>query len=968
MSKIQDFVIAYNAGAQAKLDDYIARQNQYKTARAAAIALTLPKLVAWPPDKSVVTIGQLFKYVYPDPDGGKEILPSTGNGVSVNPEYFDVIKELKDTTTGAGPLYQTLHSTYRAIYGIEEMNDKKPFDGQKWFDRFMFDTLQSGIREKNKVFATFEGFQDHLYKITKLFSSNYYGDSSDINLYTTEEKLYDAFIEAGYDYKLPVPSASAIVSNTTGTQSGTQSVLLDKLYITVKDPKSDADKKITGTITFDEDQGKIKAKTQLEGLPTPWTNPINKRTIDGKYTFYDTDYLPYTREIVADYAIYGVQSFVDYAYGFPITLQYTDKVPDVIPPVIETQSATASGTQSATQSTTTASVTGTQSTFDATGIKVTLRKKSGPGELIGEVDKLIKNGFVDFSGIQFDTPGDYVISVITDSNLIENGEVTITVLPEDEVIAQDKSRGGDKEPAKVEGTRPIIAQITKPTIVLKPIEFDTTKNNSYDKEIATGLGLTPFVWYNGYQINERDIKSLDLWYEGLVPNARLTFADSIGFMKKEGFPLDDTKFEIFINSGSKNLKSIHLKFKLTSFNENKNSSYTVVGTLDLKDFYKIRFNAYQGTSFEVLKQISTELSLGFNSNITNTSDSMTWRNIGKLKKEFINEIIKHSYISDTSYVLGYIDYYYCFNYVDIEKEWLRDITHDVGLASTGVNHLNEPSTRDKVERLQLTNDKSMDSTPFHFSSYRLINQSTNISVKKGHFTVSKAYDKKKKQFVVFDVHSQTSDGSKTIILKGAPGDSSELKENYRTNYGGKIDTENTHIHYLYSEAQNQVNLDNLVRIAVDLELPYANFNLYKFMKIQLNFINQKNTPTTQEVSESRLTGEWIIIDIAYKWTKGSLKQTVKAVKKELGKTQEEIKKDAVTNEQAKQPETNTQNNENPAVPQTEQPIMSTAIPPNSVYKVGEIYLVQNNSGKQFKLVITEVLENGKEVKATIKNI
>jgi hypothetical protein len=616
----------------------------------------------------------------------------------------------------------------------------------------------------------------------------------------------------------------------------------------------------------------------------------------------------------------------------------------------------------------TGAVSETKSTFDTTGIKVSLRKKDGPGELIGELDKVIKNGFVDFSGIQFDAPGDYVISVVTDSDLIDNGEITIKVLPEDEVIAQDKSRGGDKEPIKVEGTRPIIAQITKPTIVLKPIEFDTTKNNSYDKEIAVGLGLTPFVWYNGYQINERDIKSLDLWYEGLVPNARIVFADSIGFMKKEGFPLDDTKFEIFLNSGSKNLKSIHLKFKLTSFHENKNSSYEVVGTLDLKDFYKIRFAAYQGTSFEVLKQISTELSLGFNSNITNTNDSMTWRNIGKVPKNFVNEIIQHSYISDTSYVLGYIDYYYCFNYVDIEKEWLRDISKDVGLASTGTNHLNEPGVRDQVEKLQLSNDKSMQGSPFHFSSYRLNNQSTKISVNKGQFTVSKAYDKKKKQFVVFDVHSQTSDGSKTIILKGAPGDSSDLKENFRTNYGGKIDTENTHIHYLYSEAQNQVNLDNLVRISVDLELPHANFNLYKFMKIQLNFINQKNTATTPEISASRLTGEWIIIDIGYKWTKGSLKQTVKAVKKELGKTQEEIKKDAVTNEQAKQPESNTQNNENPTVPQQEQPIMSSALPPNSVYKVGEIYLVQNASGKIFKLVITEVLENGKEVKTTIKNI
>ena len=945
MSKIQDFVIAYNAAAQLKLDTYIAKQNQYKTTRATAISTSLIKTVSWPSENSVVTIGDLFKYVYPDTEGGKEILPSSGNI-----EYSEVLKELKDTTTGAGPLYTILHSTYRSIYGIEDMNSKKPFDGQKWFDRFMFDVLQS-IKEKNKTYNTFSEFDDEFDDLTSSFRKNYYSSSDDINLFTTNEKLYDAFIEAGYNYKLPIPSASSI--------SGTQSTI-DKLYISVKDPKSDNDTKITGTINFSEDGSKIKANVKLEGLPGPWTNPLSKKNINGIYANYETNYLPFTKEVVADYAIYGVQSFIEYVYGFSLTLQYVNKIPDIISPQ--------STTQSGTQSTENTSVVGTQSTFDASGVKVMLRKKSGPGELIGEVEKMITNGLVDFAGIQFDTPGDYVLSIITDSNLIENGEVMLTVYPEDEIVAQDKSRGGDKEPTKVEGTRPIIAQITKPTIVIKPIEFDTTKNNSYDKEIAFGLGLTPFVWYNGYQISERDIKSLDLWYEGLVPNARLVFADSIGFMKKEGFPLDDTKFEIFLNSGSKNLKSIHLKFKLTSFNENKNSSYQVIGTLDLKDFYKIRFNAYQGTSFDILKQISTELSLGFNSNITNTDDSMTWRNIGKLPKDFINEIIQHSYISDTSYVLGYIDYYYCFNYVDIEKEWLRDISNDVGLASTGTNHLNEPSTRDQVEKLQLTNDMSMQSSPFYFSTYRLNNQSTKISVNKGQYTVSKAYDKKKKQFVVFDVHSQTSDGSKTIILKGAPGDSTDLKENFRTNYGGKIDTENTHIHYLYSEVQNQVNLDNLVRIAVDLELPHANFNLYKFMKIQLNFINQKNTPTTTEVSESRLTGEWVIIDIAYKWSKGSLKQTVRAVKKELGKTQDEIKNDAVTNEQSKQPETNTQNNENPTVPQTEQPLSSTAIPPNSIYKVGEVYLVQNASGKQFKLTITEVLENGKDVKATIKNI
>jgi hypothetical protein len=39
-----------------------------------------------------------------------------------------------------------------------------------------------------------------------------------------------------------------------------------------------------------------------------------------------------------------------------------------------------------------------------------------------------------------------------------------------------------------------------------------------------------------------------------------------------------------------------------------------MGTLDIKDFYKISFKSYRGTSFEALKKMSTEL--GFNSNIT----------------------------------------------------------------------------------------------------------------------------------------------------------------------------------------------------------------------------------------------------------------------------------------------------------------------------------------------------------------
>lgn len=603
----------------------------------------------------------------------------------------------------------------------------------------------------------------------------------------------------------------------------------------------------------------------------------------------------------------------------------------------------------------------TQSTsIQKDGVKVTLSKKSGPGVLIGITELKSINGSVDFTGLQFDTPGDYVLLATSESGEFQPVEVNINVQKEEEVIPQESTRGEDSK--EVSGNRPIIAQIDKPTLVLAPIQYKTTNSKTDNNEIVTGLGLTPFLWYNSYQISQTDIISLELYYEDMVPKAVATFRDSLGFMKKEGFPLDDTKFEIFLNSGSKSLKSIHMKFKLSNFVENRNSSYTITGTIDLKDFYKIKYQGYKGTSFDTLKKISNELGLGFNSNINTTNDTMNWVNDGKLPYLFVKDIISHSYISDTSYVLGYIDFYYCFNYVDIEKEWLRDISNDVGLSSTGVNNLNEENVKEKIEKLFLTNDPSLSSGPFYFSKYKLNNQSTSVSINKGQFMMSKVYDSIKKQFLIFNVDSQTSDGSKNIILKGAPGDPNDVKENFRTKYSGKMDTENVHKNYYYSETQNKVNLDNMVRISVDMELPNPNFNLYKFMKIQINFINQKNTPTNEDVVMQRLSGEWVIIDIGYRWSRGNFIQTVKAVRKELSKTDEELKND---NTQQKS-EVNSQNNENPVTESND--IKSIATPPNSVYKVGEVYTVQNSKGSKFSLKIIEVMQDGKNVKASIKNL
>ena len=174
-----------------------------------------------------------------------------------------------------------------------------------------------------------------------------------------------------------------------------------------------------------------------------------------------------------------------------------------------------------------------------------------------------------------------------------------------------------------------------------------------------------------------------------------------------------------------------------------------------------------------------------------------------------------------------------------------------------------------------------------------------------------------------------------------------------------MDTINVHKNYYYSIVQNKVNLDNMVRISVDLELPNSNFNLYKFQKVNIVFVNMKNTVTNQDITNERLSGEWMIVDIGYRWNNGSMKQTIKAVRKELSKTKEELKSE----QPPQQREKNLDNFENPIL----EPIKANASPSNSTYKIGDRYLIRNSNGIDFILTVTDVSDNGRDIKGTLKN-
>jgi len=584
--------------------------------------------------------------------------------------------------------------------------------------------------------------------------------------------------------------------------------------------------------------------------------------------------------------------------------------------------------------------------------KIILKVKSGPGSIIGETEKDIVGGFSIFKDIQFDQPGDYVISVTSTSPDTEPTEFKIKVTPEPDVIPQDESRGKEEV---ISGNRPIIAQIDQPTIKLPPMEFDKKVNDANAGLVADSIGAMPFVNYMGSPIQDRDVENLKIYHDGIVPKCKMTFIDSQNLMKTVGAPQEDSKFEVFINAKSNNLKSIHLKFKVEVFKDMGGGLYAIEGALDVDLLYRIKYTTMMGTSFEVIRNLCKEIGLGFNSNILNTNDSMTWKFNGKKNFESISEIVKHSYISDTSFMAGYIDYYYCFNYVDVEKESVRDTSKDVGV-ETGVDKVDTVS---KVVKLQLINEPSMNKSCFYFSQYTTQNNATELAMKNGNTTIIKSYDRSKKTMQVFNIDAFTSDGSKSLILKGSKYDKDAFNNNVTTKYMGKMDLDNVHKNYLYAPILNQRNLDDLNKLQMKLVLSSHNLNLYKLQKINVSVINTQTSVTDIERILWRQSGDWIISDIVFKFnTEGGTKkvftQEIILIRKELGKTKDEIAQDQPVE---KKDENNDKVNTNP-----------DPVEPNSVYDLGDIYRVKDSKGEEYLILIKAKTDDGNGIFGQLTSI
>ena len=418
-----------------------------------------------------------------------------------------------------------------------------------------------------------------------------------------------------------------------------------------------------------------------------------------------------------------------------------------------------------------------------------------------------------------------------------------------------------------------ILVITEPTIKLDPMNYDSgNEEKEGGKKISKSNGNTaPAVRINNIDIQEYDLNFMSIDMEGLIPTLELNFMDGDNLFKGDSIPRDGDIVSIRLTSRqSDTYKDIRMDFDITNCDAHSapegganpqalaGGEYIIRGRLRIPKIFAEESKGYgKKSSLDHLEQIATELKLGFATNIDKTDDEMSRFCPYISKSKFIQDIIKHGYIDDESFVIGKIDPYYNLNYVDLNKVF--NSKNDLEL--TYFNKMQEdmnknPGDNDDTNKIKaamlLTNHPTYNSSSQFFEIFKIINESGEKTAKFGYTMKLQYFENDSDEGLVsFDVEPQASKTMSDIEepLRGRRTEGSgkeeetRYKDEVKQKYVGRIDADKEHgnmsINHYYAAIQNKMNYAQSTKMKLEVTLDQINPGLYMFQKIPV-FVTSYN--------------------------------------------------------------------------------------------------------------------------------
>jgi hypothetical protein len=299
------------------------------------------------------------------------------------------------------------------------------------------------------------------------------------------------------------------------------------------------------------------------------------------------------------------------------------------------------------------------------------------------------------------------------------------------------------------------------------------------------------------------------------------------------------------------------------------------------------------TSYDVLSEISKKLGLGFVSNFESTNDEMTWINPRTGLERFIQDVTIHSYKDEQSFFWSFIDFYYNFNFINVEQEMEELASKTYGLIDAGISLFTTGKDPDNaVTPLTLTYSKD----PEKYSNtsileYEVYNQSTKKSFETGYkknisfYNKLLNYNKGAGGWLDFNIDTSRSDTAvkDNIVLKDMPGAQSSFYEyNIRYHYLGKLDSDNVHQNFLIAYVQNLFNISELQKIYIIVKLAMPNYAIQRFTKLKLMLMDDSATDNKIFLN-TRLSGAYIVTGVIFEIEDNTFVQKLILCKRELTK-------------------------------------------------------------------------------------
>jgi hypothetical protein len=463
------------------------------------------------------------------------------------------------------------------------------------------------------------------------------------------------------------------------------------------------------------------------------------------------------------------------------------------------------------------------------------------------------------------------------------------------------------------------------------IQIDRTSGNKDIKrarelgEVAdkiTGL-YVPFITINGYNVT----KYLSRFYlnlDGFMPVINFSFTALESVFISVNYPKDGDIASVYMRSPGDFYKPFRMDFNIInvisepssrrdpsgsdSIGKGSNLKFTISAECRIPGLYSQRIKSFREvSSSDCLLEVSQDLNLGFSTNEKTVNDKMTWICPSYSYYDFIQEVSIRAYKDDDkSFFDCWIDPYYNLNFVNLGKQFAyseppnQKAVFLPGFAAGGAQAggaIPGAPDPDPVEMpLVLTNAVGYGTVPYFINGYTLTSRAGNNTNKMGYVTKIGFYDQNLEKenpvekYVKYDIESQTEEivGVGTILQKGRARENN-YKEEQRIEWlgvlNGKIsEADGVHENFLHAKYQNLVNINDVTKLTLEVELGNYFPGIYRGQVIPVNITvfdnslrqqnagNQPNgekNPSLSPAIDQFLSGNYVVMGMSVYWTSTS---------------------------------------------------------------------------------------------------